>query len=75
MEPKIWGPHLWFVLHIMTFNYPNNPTTFDKEAYRDFFTSLKNVIPYEQCKKHYKKHIQEYPITPHLDNKNQLLNG
>ena len=73
MDPKIWGPFMWFVLHIITFNYPENPTPFHKESYRDFFNTLKNIIPCEQCRKHYAKHIQEYPISPHLDTKKQLI--
>ena len=74
MNPKIWGPHLWFILHIITFKYPKNPTSFDKEYHRDFFTNLKNVIPCDDCKKSYAKHIQEYPITPHLDSRESLIN-
>ena len=73
MDPKIWGPFMWFILHIITFNYPEKPSSFDKQSYRDFFISLKNIIPCEQCRKHYTKNIQEHPITPHLDNKKNLI--
>ena len=73
MDPKIWGPFMWFILHIISFNYPENPTPFDKQSYRDFFNSLKHVIPCKECKKHYTKNIQEHPITPHLDNKKHLI--
>ena len=73
MDPKIWGPFMWFILHIITFNYPENPTPFDKQSYRDFFNNIKHVIPCEQCRKHYTKNIQEHPITPHLDNKHVVF--
>lgn len=73
MDPKIWGPFMWFILHIISFNYPEKPTPFDKQSYRDFFNSLKHVIPCKECKKHYTKNIQEHPITPHLDNKKHLI--
>jgi len=73
MDPIVWGPHLWFVLHIITFTYPENPTEHDKRSHRDFFISLGDIIPCEQCQKHYKKHTSEYPITPHLDNKGDLI--
>jgi hypothetical protein len=73
MEPKIWGPFMWFILHIISFNYPDTPSPFDKDAYRDFFNALKNVIPCDQCKKHYTRHLQDYPITPHLDSKKSLI--
>ena len=73
MEPTIWGPFMWFILHIITFNYPENPSPFHKESYRDFFNALKNVIPCEQCRKHYTRHLQDCPITPHLDSKKQII--
>ena len=73
MNPKIWGPHLWFILHIITFKYPKIPSNYHKDYYRDFFNNLKHIIPCVDCKKHYTKHIQEYPITPHLDSRENLI--
>ena len=73
MNPEIWGPYMWFILHLITFNYPKNPSHFDKQAYADFFTALKDVLPCYNCKKHYAKTIQAYPITPNLDTKKQLI--
>ena len=26
MDPKIWGPKLWFISHSIAFNYPDVPT-------------------------------------------------
>ena len=73
MDPKIWGPKLWFSLHTITFNYPNNPTYLDKRFYHDFFTNLKHVIPCSVCKNHYSQHLENYPISPNLDNKELLI--
>jgi len=53
----IWGPHLWFSLHCITFGYPDNPTNEDKSNYRNFFISLSNVLPCNKCKESYKKFI------------------
>ena len=36
MDPNIWGPQLWFSLHIITFNYPNTPNNTDKQTYKNF---------------------------------------
>ena len=73
MKPSLWGSHLWYILHIITFDYPDNPTSYDKIAYRDFFTNIKNVLPCKECKKHYNTFITDYPITPHLDRKSDLV--
>lgn len=73
MDPKIWGPNFWYILHIITFTYPSEPTENDKTMYHDFFHILKHIIPCEECKKHYTKYISQYPITPHLDSKANLI--
>ena len=73
MKPDIWGPHLWYILHIISFDYPLNPTEYDKRIYHDFYTSLKDVIPCEMCRKHYRTHINKYPLTPHLDTRDTLV--
>lgn len=73
MNQNIWGSHLWFSLHTITFSYPDNPTNEDKIEFKNFFHSLANVIPCSVCKKNYKRHIIEHPIDPHLNNKKDLV--
>ena len=73
MRPLLWGPHLWYILHIISFEYPEKPTEYDKRIYHDFYTSLKDVIPCPECKKHYRDHITQYPLTPHLDTRDALI--
>ena len=55
MTTKDWGPRLWYVLHLITFNYPENPSFIDKQHYETFFLSLQNVLPCSICREHYKK--------------------
>lgn len=31
MNPLLWGPLMWNILHIISFNYPNEPTSNDKK--------------------------------------------
>jgi hypothetical protein len=73
MHPQVWGPHLWYILHIISFEYPEKPTEYDKRIYHDFYTSLKDVIPCAECRKHYRDHITKYPLTPHLDSRDTLI--
>ena len=70
MEPKVWGSHAWIFLHTITLNYPDEPTKFDKENYKNFFENLSHVIPCEVCKDHYKQNIKKYPIQ--LESKETL---
>lgn len=73
MHPTTWGSHLWYILHIISFEYPEKPTEYDKRIYHDFYTSLKDVIPCVECRKHYRDHITKYPLTPHLDTRDTLI--
>lgn len=54
---KIWGPHLWTSLHAITFGYPLEPTQTQKEDYRVFFTSIKNVLPCRYCRDSYESFL------------------
>ena len=37
MHPELWGPGAWKFLHSITFNYPKEPTSRDKEYHAKFF--------------------------------------
>ena len=40
LDPKIWGPHYWFVLHTIALTYPLTPNDTTKKKYYDFFHNL-----------------------------------
>jgi hypothetical protein len=73
MDPNIWGPSFWYILHTISFHYPEKPSEYQKRVFHDFFNSLKDVLPCDKCKKHYVKYVTEYPISPHLDKKTNLI--
>ena len=73
MNQNIWGPHLWFSLHTISFNYPLKPTENDKYNYQSFFTSFKEVIPCSVCKKNYIRHLIEHPIKNYLNTRKSLV--
>ena len=73
MNQNIWGPHLWFSLHTMSFNYPLKPTEKDKDEYKNFFINLQNVIPCSVCKKNYIRHLNEHPIKDYLTTRKFLV--
>jgi hypothetical protein len=58
-----WGPLLWTILHIMSFNYPNKPTLDDKEHYMNFILSLKYVLPCGKCRENLTKNFEKLPLT------------
>ena len=73
MDPEVWGPHGWYFLHSITLAYPDNPTDDDKTYHKNFFESLKNILPCEKCRIHFNQTLTTYPIENHLENKESLF--
>ena len=40
LNPTVWGPHYWFVLHTIALSYPLSPNTTTKKKYYDFIQNL-----------------------------------
>ena len=71
MDPSLWGPHLWYFLHTITFQYPVKPTWNQKKEMSDFLISIQYILPCEHCKFHYKNYLLDYP--PNLENQTQFI--
>ena len=73
IPPDTWGPFFWHNIHIVALGYPVDPSHGHKKAAKDFYESLKFLIPCPICKDHYVAHLEKYPITPHLDRRADLF--
>ena len=62
MNQNLWGQHLWFVLHTISFNYPIKPTEKDKDNMKKFLEALQPILPCVYCRKNYERHLQEMPM-------------
>lgn len=63
MDSNIWGPHAWLFLHTITLNYPDKPTEKEMIDHKNFFISLKDILPCEKCRKHYEINLDKFPLT------------
>lgn len=72
-NPKIWGPHFWFILRCVVHNYPMVPTLEDKKHMENYFYELQYVLPCEKCKYTFKQHYNKFPINKYLSDKNKLV--
>ena len=59
----IWGPCAWHFLHIITFNYPNNPTIQQQKDYYKFFKILGKVLPWKWCRINYVKNTKNTKLS------------
>ena len=49
-SPSIFGPPLWFNLHIMAINYAITPSIDEQEQMYLFLSNLPAIIPCKKCK-------------------------
>ena len=73
IPPETWGPFFWHTIHIIALGYPQEPSHAHKKSAKEFYESLKFLIPCPICKEHYVAHMEKYPITPHLDRRSDLF--
>jgi hypothetical protein len=63
MLTRSWGPAMWHSLHMISFNYPVNPSKDDMNNYRNFILNLKNVLPCKYCRNNLKSNFKKMPLT------------
>lgn len=73
LPPEVWGPFFWHTIHITALGYPTEPTYAHKKAAKEFYESLKFLIPCPICRDHYEEHLSKHPITPYLDRRTDLF--
>ena len=70
-QTTVWGPLLWNFLHIMSFNYPVNPTYEHKIKYRNFILSLIYILPCGKCRTNLCKNFEKLPLKmSHMKSRN-----
>jgi hypothetical protein len=72
-DPKIWGPHYWFVLHTIALNYPLHPNETSKKKYYDFIQNLPIFIPISDMGNSFSRLLDKYPVTPYLDSRDSFI--
>ena len=73
MDPTVWGPKLWFFIHTVALNFPNNPSFEEIKNYESFFENLKYIIPCDKCRLHYIQRLRDNPISKYLTDANTLF--
>jgi hypothetical protein len=73
MLTTVWGPAVWHLLHIISFNYPVKPTSAEKRNYCNFFKQLQYILPCKYCRINLRNNLKKLPLTPHhLKNRNNF---
>lgn len=73
LDPKVWGPFYWFVLHTIALTYPNKPNDVIKKKYYDFIQNLPLFIPVPEIGNIFTSILDKYPVTPYLDSQQSFV--
>lgn len=68
----IWGPHYWFVLHTIAFNYPKHPTAIQKKVHYRLIHNLHEFLP-DPAKGLYVRVLNRHPVLPSLDRREDFV--
>jgi hypothetical protein len=76
-EPRLFGPHYWYMLHNMSLNYPNNASDIAKKKMRAFVEALPFLLPCRDCSEHAKffmaKAMRTNAVDHALESKKNLF--
>jgi hypothetical protein len=59
IKPNFWGPKLWYNIFTFASIYPENPTHDVINSAKQFFLSIKNLLPCKSCRNSYNQYILE----------------
>lgn len=66
---EVWGPIYWVYLHMITKQYPDNPSSEDKMNYFNLVKSFINTIPCSSCHEHTQKIVIDRDLKTSLNKK------
>jgi len=73
MLTSVWGPSLWHYLHVMSFNYPINPTNLQKQKYKQLLLNFQYTLPCKYCRMNLKKNFKNFPLVNKIfENRNNF---
>lgn len=73
LDPKVWGPHYWFVLHTIARTYPTRPTETARKKYYDFVQNIPLFLPVQAMGDAFSACLDEYPVSPYLDSRSSFV--
>ena len=73
MDPTVWGPHYWFVLHSIAHNYPHLPTSTQRKVHYRLIHNLHEFLPHKEIAGKFSKLLEAFPVSPYLDSRTDFI--
>ncbi len=62
IDPKIWGPSAWLLLHDVSFHIAHSKDTTAIDDVKPLFMSLRHILPCTRCQLSYDMHLLHLPF-------------
>ena len=72
MQTAIFGPLFWGAIHMVSFNYPVNPTDEHKKAHYDWIMATGNVLPCRYCRENFKENMKCVSTSSDYDSRDNF---
>lgn len=69
MQTAIFGPVFWTAIHLVSFNYPVNPSEQQKIDYENWLHATGRVLPCSHCRNNFEKNFEAAKTPDFLDNR------
>jgi hypothetical protein len=63
INTRVWGPIQWQFMHMISFNYPVNPTDDDKKFYYEYIKNLQHILPCKSCRSNLSNNLKVAKFT------------
>ena len=63
MGTLLWGPDMWYVIHVIADSAPDVLTDTEITQYSNFYKSIGHVLPCPSCGVHYNEFLKKDPPT------------
>jgi hypothetical protein len=73
MRPEIWGNSFWNTINAIALSYPDKPDVQDQQNVTTFLTSLRDVLPCEQCREHFRVNLKKFPLSQALTSRSDFI--
>jgi hypothetical protein len=73
MDPAVWGPHYWGMLHTVAVSYPDHPDAIQRKVCYRFVNNLPSLMPPGESSSSFSRLLKEYPVAPYLDRKEDFV--
>lgn len=73
LNSDIWGPHFWFVLHTIAYQYPDSPSKALKKKYYQFMINFPLFLPHSVAQKQFTELLKNYPVSSYLDSRESFM--